>query len=339
MHINSEIMNKNILLSLLIIATIIVVSCKKEDEVVIPPFDHEAQISIDQDSIDNYLDNHYFNTDDNRIWAIGSPGGALVQLPLNEDSNLKTIEGIEANGTVGTYKMYYYEIAEGIDNGNEGFSSPSPVDSVFVKYTGMLLDSTVFDSREDYPVWFMLPNTIQGWAKGLPKFKRGTFEADDDVGFIFHDSGKGYLIMPSGLGYQNGGTGLIPANSPLIFRIELNDVKLIDTDLDMVPTKFEINYDLAGNITTYSTDGDTRDDFQDVDDDNDFTLTKDEVLDEYVYILNNEGKLDTIYDARGNIDFPYGVDDETEQMIIVRRDGADGNPDYKDSSKHLEPTE
>jgi len=332
-------MNKNILFSFILIATIIIVSCKKDDnQVVIPPFDHEAQIPIDQDSINKYLAYHYYNTKDSIFWTIGAGSeatGALPvadQLPLNKDSNLDSIEGIDANGTVADYKMYYYEIAGGIDNGNEGFSSPSPVDSVFVKYAGTLLDSTVFDSREDYPVWFMLPNTIQGWARGLPKFKRGTFETDIDEDFIFHDSGKGYLIMPSGLGYQNGGTGLIPANSPLIFRIELNDVKLIDTDLDMVPTKFEINYDLAGNITTYSTDGDTRDDFQDVDDDNDFTLTRDEVLNEYVTELYP-------LDARGNIDFPYGVDDETEQMIIVRRDGADGNPDYKDSSKHLEPTE
>ena len=169
MHINSEIMNKNILLSLLIIATIIIVSCKKEDEVVIPPFDHEAQIPMDQDSINKYLAKHYYNTKDSVFWTIGAGSeatGALPvadQLPLNKDTNLDSIEGIDANGTVADYKMYYYEIAEGIDNGNIGFSNPSPVDSVFVKYTGTLLDSTVFDSREDYAIWFMLPNTIQGW--------------------------------------------------------------------------------------------------------------------------------------------------------------------------------
>lgn len=323
MHINSEIMNKNILLSLLIIATIIIVSCKKEDEVVIPPFDHEAQISIDQDTIYSYLASHYYNTKDSIFWSIGSGSeatGALPvvdQLPLNKDSNLDSIEGIDANGTVGDYKMYYYEIAEGIDNGNEGFSSPSPVDSVFVKYAGTLLDSTVFDSREDYPVWFMLQNLVQGWSKGLPKFKRGTFETDDDEDFIFENSGKGYLIMPSGLGYQNSTVGGITgsANSPLIFRIELNDVKLIDTDLDMVPTKFEINYDLAGNITTYNTDGDTRDDFEDVDDNNDFDLTKDQVLSEFPSL-----------DARGNVDFSYQTDDNG-QLQIVSPTG--GTPQYK----------
>jgi hypothetical protein len=317
-----------------------VISCEKDsNQAVAPdPYDHESQIPKDRDSISKYLNEHYFNEDTKSIWSIGSPGGATVQTPLSQDPKLETISGIEFNGTVSSYEMYYYEISEGIDDvGNIGFSSPSPVDSVFVKYSGMLLDSTVFDSKEDYPVWFQLPNTIEGWARGLTKFKRGSFkenteenvEENDIIGdHKFLNPGKGYIIFPSGLGYKNSGSGIIPANSPLVFRIELDDVNLIDTDLDLVPTKFEINIDAAGNITTYNTDGDTKDDFDDVDDDNDFSLTKDEVLDEYVYILNEEGKLDTIYDTRGNVIFEYHANGN-----IVAKGTTDGIPNYKNPAE------
>lgn len=335
MHINSVKMNKNIILSLLVFILIMGISCKKDSvEDTTEPFDHEAQLQKDKDSISKYLKTHYFNTKDSIFWTIGSGSeatGALPegeQLALNLDPNLDSIIGIdvEANETVSSYTMYYYEIAQGIDPGNVGFSSPSIVDSVFVKYTGTLLDSTVFDSREDYPVWFMLPNTIEGWARGMSKFSRGTFETLSDDDFKFIDPGKGYLIFPSGLGYRNNFVGGISdsQNSCLVFRIELDDVKLIDTDLDGVPTKYEITIDEGGNFSFYDTDGDGFNDHSDVDDDNDFSLTRDELDAEFAL------------DSRGNYDFPYLVDEETGETNKIIKGITEDIPDYKDPDRNLE---
>jgi hypothetical protein len=327
-------MYKNILFSVLVLLMIFSVSCEKDtNEIVTTPFDHDAQLIIDRDSINNYLNTHYYNTNDGRLWSVGFVGGDALpiedQVPLKEDPKLDSIEGIKANGTLETYTMYYYIEEEGVDNGNIGFSSPSTVDSVFVKYSGMLLDSTVFDSREDYPVWFQLPNTIEGWGRGLPQFTRGTFETTEDEDFNFINPGRGYIIFPSGLGYMNGAVGGLPytSNSCLIFRIELDDVNLIDTDLDGVPTKFEISFDAAGNITTYNTDGDNKDDFEDVDDDNDFVTTRDEVMNEFVTIGNP-------LDARGNIDFPYFIDPDTGETGKVILGMTSPIPNYKDFNKN-----
>ena len=327
-------MNKNIFFSLLILLVLFCVSCKKDSALVVAdPFDHEAQIPIDKELLDEYLSSHYYNTNDGLIWTIGSNGGDGIEEPLIDDKNLNSIEGIEYNGTVATYTMYYYTENEGSGSGKEGYSRPSPVDSVFVRYSGMLLDSTVFDAKEDYPIWFQLSNTIQGWGRGVSKFKRGSFKENDSIAddYEFVNPGKGYLFIPSGLGYQNLGSGIIPPNAPLVFRIELDDVKLIDTDLDLVPTKFEMLIDKAGNITTYDTDGDSRDDFEDVDDDNDFTLTKDEVIDQYgsPYSCSDDPS-DPNYceNSRVEVEFIFDKDGDVDGVIT--------NPNYKNSEVNLE---
>jgi hypothetical protein len=332
-------MNKNIVYSLIVLIVVLVASCSKEaTQVVEIPYDHEAQIPIDRDLLYVYLDTHYYNTNDGLIWTIGNEEDGslplLDQKALNKDENLDSIQGIEFNSTIATYKMYYYTESEGSGSGKEGYSSPSRLDSVFVKYSGMLLDSTVFDSREDYPIWFQLSSTRIGFATGLTKFKRGSFTSVDDD-FEFNNQGRGYIFFPSGLGYQNLGSSIIPANSPLIFRIELDDVKLIDTDLDLVPTKFELNIDEAGNITTYDTDGDARSDFEDVDDDNDFTLTKDEVIGEYgspYDCSDNPSDPNYCIDGRVEVEFEFGVDGQK----IVSKGTTNEIPTYKNKDKHLE---
>jgi len=327
-------MIKNIVFSFVILIVVIAVSCDNDsnDQTIATPYDHEAQIPIDREALIVYLSTHYYNTNDGFIWTIGNEeAGSLPledQIALINDENLDSIEGIDPVDieTISTYTMYYYIEEEGIDNGNVGYTSPSPVDSVFVRYSGMLLDSTVFDSRWDFPIWFQLPNNVEGWRRGLPKFKRGTFQTTGDEDFIFENPGLGYIFFPSGLGYRDRAQISIPANSNLVFRVELDDVKLIDTDLDLVPTKFELSIDAAGNITTYNSDEDSLFDFQDVDDDNDFTLTKDEVLDEF-----------TTLDARGNIDFPYGADGNIAAKGSVTPENPNGDtPNYKNPDKHLE---
>ncbi len=95
---------------------------------------------------------------------------------------------------------------------NAGAAGTSPVGSSFIElnYTGKLLNGTVFDqSGSGTPAMFQLGALIQGWQIGLPKIGEG---------------GKIRLFIPSALGYGRDRVGSIPANSVLIFDIELLEV-------------------------------------------------------------------------------------------------------------------
>ncbi|MBI5372004.1 MAG: FKBP-type peptidyl-prolyl cis-trans isomerase [Sphingobacteriales bacterium] len=91
-------------------------------------------------------------------------------------------------------------------------SGPAPTlsSTVSVRYTGKLLDGTVFDSQTGTPVSFPLNQVIPGWQLGLPLIQEG--------GLI-------KLIIPSSLGYGCNGVGTIPGNSILYFEIQLVDVQ------------------------------------------------------------------------------------------------------------------
>ncbi|MFK8038819.1 MAG: FKBP-type peptidyl-prolyl cis-trans isomerase [Crocinitomicaceae bacterium] len=90
-----------------------------------------------------------------------------------------------------------------------GTEKPQVSQNVTIFYKGYLLDGTVFDSTKDgKPANFPLGNLIPGWQEGIPKFGKG---------------GKGKLIIPPYLGYGSRDSGPIPANSVLVFDIELVD--------------------------------------------------------------------------------------------------------------------
>lgn len=87
-------------------------------------------------------------------------------------------------------------------------AKPTATSNVKVNYKGYLLDSSVFD-QSTTPVSFNLQNVIQGWKEGLTYFKKG---------------GSGKLFIPSDYGYGSQAKSGIPANSVLIFDIDLLDV-------------------------------------------------------------------------------------------------------------------
>jgi FKBP-type peptidyl-prolyl cis-trans isomerase FkpA len=85
---------------------------------------------------------------------------------------------------------------------------PGPKSDVIVNYKGYLTDGTVFDQKSN-GFATNLAAMIKGWQEGIPYFKKG---------------GKGKLLIPSALGYGPVTVGSIPANSVLIFDVELVDV-------------------------------------------------------------------------------------------------------------------
>ena len=82
---------------------------------------------------------------------------------------------------------------------------------VTVNYTGWLEDGSKFDSslnpgREPFRFTVGAGQVIQGWDQGIPGMKIG---------------GKRKLTIPPSMGYGNRDMGAIPANSVLIFEVDL----------------------------------------------------------------------------------------------------------------------
>lgn len=95
-----------------------------------------------------------------------------------------------------------------IEEGGTG-DIPDVFSKVTISYTGKLLNGEVFEEGEvdGSPLY----TYIEGWQEGIQLFK---------------DGGKGTLFIPSKLGYGAYPSGSIPANSVLIFDINLTDVEL-----------------------------------------------------------------------------------------------------------------
>lgn len=229
-----------------------------DDSNVVDNHDPVAQEIQDDKDLIEYLQTHYLNEEDGGIYTISNG-----ERPLYDDVETMNHEVDDIN-----YKIYYY-------TENEGATiNPYPTDSVLTTYTGMLMDSTVFDARRTL-TWFSLTSVVAGWSQGFTNFKGGNLMVNSDESFYYDDAGKGILFFPSGLGYGNFPQGLIPENSPLIFQIELGHVNRADHDNDGVLTFFE-DLDEDGNVNNDDTDGDFIPNYLDADDDNDGILTKDE---------------------------------------------------------------
>ncbi|MEL7119017.1 MAG: FKBP-type peptidyl-prolyl cis-trans isomerase [Bacteroidota bacterium] len=101
----------------------------------------------------------------------------------------------------------FYQITQ---QGNGSGNFPRFNSNVVVRYKGYLLDGTVFDQTEGSSTAnFNLAGTVQGFQIGVTLLEKG---------------GKGTFIIPSQLGYGfRGSPPAIPANSVLVFEIELVD--------------------------------------------------------------------------------------------------------------------
>ena len=122
-----------------------------------------------------------------------------------KDDNI-IIEYLSKNNlkaTKTTSGLYYY-----IEN--EGNSvKPNQNSQVRVSYKGYLTNGVIFDESDSLGVVFYLNQVIEGWTEGICYFDEG---------------GKGKLFIPSALGYGSKSTSEIPANSVLIFDVNLKDV-------------------------------------------------------------------------------------------------------------------
>lgn len=96
--------------------------------------------------------------------------------------------------------------------------NPTINSSVRVAYEGRfvelnesnrMVDGAVFDASSEAGIVFPLTGVIQGWQRGIPAFKTG---------------GQGMLLIASRLAYGDRPNGGIPANSVLIFDVNLIEI-------------------------------------------------------------------------------------------------------------------
>lgn len=95
-------------------------------------------------------------------------------------------------------------------------ASAAPGDTVTVNYVGSLTDGTVFDASanhgsQGFTFTLGTGQVIAGWDKGIVGMKVG---------------GKRLLVIPASMAYGDRAVGsVIPANSTLVFQVELLSVQ------------------------------------------------------------------------------------------------------------------
>jgi len=87
-------------------------------------------------------------------------------------------------------------------------------DSINASYFGWTSDGKIFDSSnkkdaDDAPVTFSLGGVIKGWTEGLTGQRVGSTVK---------------LTIPADLGYGATGSGIIPANAPLVFIVTIHKI-------------------------------------------------------------------------------------------------------------------
>ncbi len=129
---------------------------------------------------------------------------STVTASASETANIQTY--LTANGITGTTLHpagFYYKITQA----GTGSAIVNLCSQISVKYVGKLTSGVVFDQTTGAEVRnFPLGQVIAGWQKGVPFISSG---------------GKITLYIPPSLGYGSSPVGAIPANSILIFDIEL----------------------------------------------------------------------------------------------------------------------
>lgn len=145
---------------------------------------------------------------------------ALIVALLIYGLGTKMIQRVDSNGNpittdnvINTSNMKQADTVAIVDSVVGSGAEAKVGNTVKMKYTGKLLDGTVFDStdKSGQPFTFTLGanSVIQGWEQGIPGMKVG---------------GKRTLTIPPSLAYGERASGSIPANSTLIFDVELVEI-------------------------------------------------------------------------------------------------------------------
>ncbi|MGR6860438.1 FKBP-type peptidyl-prolyl cis-trans isomerase [Aliivibrio salmonicida] len=144
---------------------------------------------------------------DQRVAEIGQKKAAA-----ESEANIKAgadyrAEFEKQDGVMKTESGLLYQVITPADG-----PKPKDTDTVVVHYSGTLIDGTKFDSSydRDQPATFPLNAVIPGWTEGVQLMNAGS---------------KYKFVIPAELGYGAQGNQAIPANSTLVFDVELLEIK------------------------------------------------------------------------------------------------------------------
>lgn len=126
-------------------------------------------------------------------------GPVNLSAPASEVETLRTYISTNSIAATEDPRGFFYSIS----TAGSG-TKPTVCNAVTVNYSGRLTNGTVFDSATG--VQFSLGSLILGWQEGIPLVAPG---------------GSITLYLPPSLGYGSSAVGSIPANSILIFTIDL----------------------------------------------------------------------------------------------------------------------
>lgn len=126
----------------------------------------------------------------------------------NENAGKAYIENLKSKDN--TIKTTESGLSYKVEQQGQG-ATPTENDNVMVKYTGKLIDGTVFDSSNE-PVPMNINRVIRGFSEGLKMMNKGS---------------KYTLYIPGDLAYGMQGTpdGSIPPMATLIFEVEVADIE------------------------------------------------------------------------------------------------------------------
>ena len=130
---------------------------------------------------------------------------STIVAPASETASVEAYINIHNPAAIPHPSGFYYEIL----SAGAGTVTPAVCSNVTVKYVGYLSNGYKFDENTT-GVTFPLGGLIIGWQKGIPLIKAG---------------GSINLFIQPSLGYGNNAVGSIPANSMLIFNVQLLDVQ------------------------------------------------------------------------------------------------------------------
>jgi FKBP-type peptidyl-prolyl cis-trans isomerase FkpA len=132
--------------------------------------------------------------------------GSVSAQEFDNQAGMKYWNGIDKEAVETDSGLQYKVLIEG--NGRK----PTSKDKVEVHYRGLMLNGVTFDTSytDDEPISFRLKNMIKGWIEGVQLMPVGSV-------FVF--------LIPPELAYGDKGSRSIPANSTLIFEIDLFAIK------------------------------------------------------------------------------------------------------------------
>ena len=185
-------LNSILKLAVIILFTVLIASCKKEKDE-----DPYADLKI---SIKRYVVN---SSIDNKILYTAQGEAALIKEWLDTMTINQEVIDTTASGL--SYIVEKVGSGEKLKTGN----------TVKVKYIGFFTNGTIFDASAYHGDGTMtyvhkVTQLIKGWEEGTE---------------VLQEGGRAVFLIPSAQGYGSAGYSSIPPNTPLIFIIEVVDIK------------------------------------------------------------------------------------------------------------------